>query len=141
MGNEASEVILAGSGGSGVTAGAVWSSDAAIDVRAGVNSAERLRAAQMPQLSHLSQLAQLSPDLRLISLAEAPVGRWVHLVHQGVNGLLGHRLVDLGFTAGARMRVVRKGPAGNLIAVSIRNTVIALRSSEAKSIIVSESGG
>lgn len=51
-------------------------------------------------------------------------------------GLLKQRLVDLGLTPGATLRLVRRGPRGNLIAVSIRGATIALRSDEARSLLV-----
>ncbi len=95
---------------------------------------------QADQIREATGLALV--PLRLeFPLSDAPMGRYVYLVAQRLGGLLGRRLVDLGFTLGAPMRLVRKGPAGSLIAVSIRSTVIALRSSEAKSIIVSPSSG
>ena len=86
-------------------------------------------------------IGQFRSGVSPVPLSEAPIGHYVYLVAQRVEGLLGRRLVDLGFTSGARMRLVRKGPAGSLIAVSIRSTVIALRSTEASSITVSLSRG
>jgi ferrous iron transport protein A len=77
-----------------------------------------------------------SPDT-VKSLPDIPPGREASLVMNRTDGLLGERLVDLGFTPGVSMRLVRKGPKGSLIAISIRNTMIALRSEEARAILVS----
>jgi ferrous iron transport protein A len=122
--------VLTGGGGPDVSVSVNWPYARAMDGLAGDRNAPDRAGTAMP--------CQYAP---YIPLTEAPLGRHVYLVSSGARGLLGRRLVDLGFTAGARMRLVRKGPAESLIAVSIRNTVIALRSSEAKSIIVSESRG
>lgn len=143
--NDESVGVLTGGVGSDVSASANWPyarvmdghamDKRTVDKRAADRHAEERDA---PDLVGVDTLCPASPSL---PLTEAPIGRFVYLVSQGLRGLLGRRLVDLGFTAGARMRLVRKGPAESLIAVSIRSTVIALRSSEAKSIIVSESRG
>ena len=69
-------------------------------------------------------------------LPDIPIGCRVRLAANGLSGLLKQRLVDLGFTPGAPLHLVRRGPKGNLIAVSIRDTMIALRSEEARSLLV-----
>jgi len=72
-----------------------------------------------------------------IPLNELPPGCQALIIAQNVQGLLGKRLYDLGFTPMTETELIRKGPKGNLIAVSIRNTVIALRSREARGVLVS----
>ncbi len=46
------------------------------------------------------------------------------------------RLLALGFTRGARVRVVGFGPAGDLLLLKVHGSVIALRRSEAEYISV-----
>ena len=73
---------------------------------------------------------------QVLPLPDAPSGKAVRLASNETRGLLRQRLIDLGFTAGTGLRLLRKGPKDNLIAVSVRDTVIALRSDEARSIWV-----
>jgi ferrous iron transport protein A len=72
-------------------------------------------------------------------VARCPTSDWVQTVRltsNNTSGLLRQRLIDLGFTVGTDLRLVRRGPKNNLIAVSIRGTIIALRSDEARDIWV-----
>ncbi len=69
-------------------------------------------------------------------LSEMATGLEATLLKHETGGLLGQRLMDLGFTPGTRIKVVRRGPKDNLIAVNIRSTVIALRRLEAGKILV-----
>ena len=52
-------------------------------------------------------------------------------------GLLKERMMALGFTKGALIEVIRKGPEDNLTVYNIRNTMIALRKEESDLILVS----
>ncbi len=70
-------------------------------------------------------------------LSQAIPGEVLRLEEMSVAGLLGRRLLDLGFTPGVEFRVAGIGPRGNLIAVSLRGTLIALRVSEVRGIGVS----
>ncbi|MGI6663337.1 MAG: FeoA family protein [Bacillota bacterium] len=72
----------------------------------------------------------------LTPLPDATTDCPVFLANNEANGLLKQKLVDLGFIAGTPLRLIRRGPKGNLIAVRLRNTVIALRSEEARSLLV-----
>ncbi len=72
----------------------------------------------------------------LIELSGLPPQVVGTLVEVNTAGPLKERLIDLGFTPGCPLRVVRTGPANNLIAVTARQTTVALRSKEAQSIIV-----
>ncbi|MGI6642625.1 MAG: FeoA family protein [Bacillota bacterium] len=69
-------------------------------------------------------------------LSEVAPGLEATLLSHETGTLLAKRLLDLGFTPGTRMKVVRRGPRDNLIAVNIRNTMIALRRLEASKILV-----
>lgn len=52
------------------------------------------------------------------------------------DGLLKERMMALGFTQGASIEVVRKGPEDNLTVYSIRGAMIALRREESDLILV-----
>lgn len=73
---------------------------------------------------------------RLTPLSDTSSGCVMYLASNQTGGLLKQRLVDLGFIKGTPLRLIRKGPGGNLIAVQVRNTVIALRSEEARHLLV-----
>ena len=53
----------------------------------------------------------------------------------GDDGLT-HRLAELGFTPGVRVRYVRRAPLGDPIQVGVRGFEIAVRSSEARRILL-----
>ncbi|NLC12343.1 MAG: ferrous iron transport protein A [Firmicutes bacterium] len=55
-------------------------------------------------------------------------------------GIRRRRLLDLGFVAGAVIKCERKSPLGDPTAYRVRGAVIALRSEEARTIIVREIG-
>lgn len=48
------------------------------------------------------------------------------------------RLMDLGFTKGARVRSLFPSPGGRMIAYGVRGTVIALRKKDAQSVLLRE---
>lgn len=81
-------------------------------------------------------LSDAQVPAHLTPLPDAPEHLTMYLASNGTGGLLKQRLVDLGFTPGTPIRLVRKGPRGSLIAVRLRDTVIALRSDEARLILV-----
>ncbi|HHY11817.1 MAG TPA: ferrous iron transport protein A [Firmicutes bacterium] len=58
----------------------------------------------------------------------------LHQIH--LTGILRLRLLDLGFTHGTLVEVVRKGPGGRLLAVRVRGAVLALRHRDAVRISV-----
>ncbi len=78
----------------------------------------------------------MSNALATVPLPDVPLGCRTCLAANEVTGTLRQRLIDLGFTPGAPVRLVRRGPRGNLIAVCIRDTTIALRADEASSLLV-----
>ncbi len=76
------------------------------------------------------------PSDGLKSLAKVPHGIW----HR-VDSLDGpeeacHRLLDLGFTPGAEVKVAQAAPLGEPLVVVLRGTRLALRKDEAAWIIV-----
>jgi ferrous iron transport protein A len=77
-----------------------------------------------------------SPARRLKNLSEALHGVW----HQ-VESLVGpedacYRLLELGFTPGAEVKVAQAAPLGEPLVVVLRGTRLALRKDEAAWIIV-----
>lgn len=71
----------------------------------------------------------------LLSLGEGDTARVGTLQ---TAGLTRRRLLDLGFTPGARVQCLFSAPSGSPRAYMIRGTVIALRSGDAENITVSE---
>jgi Fe2+ transport system protein FeoA len=77
-----------------------------------------------------------SPALRLMNLSEVLHGVWYQ-----VESLAGpedecYRLLDLGFTPGAEVKVIQAAPMGEPLVVALRGTRLALRKDEAAWIIV-----
>jgi ferrous iron transport protein A len=72
------------------------------------------------------QTAQIS------SLAELEVGNSCRISAITLDGIIRRRIMDMGITPGVLVHCVRKSPAGDPIAFKVRNTVIALRSSDAR---------
>ena len=86
--------------------------------------------------SILCKVKLSSPSAGLKNLAKVPHGIW----HQ-VESLDGpeeacHRLLDLGFTPGAEVKVAQAAPLGEPLVVVLRGTRLALRKDEAAWIIV-----
>jgi len=67
----------------------------------------------------------------LTKLNQLPKGTTAIITSLTANGLMRRRLMDLGFTEGAKVTVIRKSPLGDPTAYRIRGAVIALRKEEA----------
>jgi len=67
----------------------------------------------------------------LTKLNQLPKGTTAIITSLTANGLMRRRLMDLGFTEGAKVTVIRKSPIGDPTAYRIRGAVIALRKEEA----------
>lgn len=83
-----------------------------------------------------SEVGLTAPSQRLKNLAEAAHGVW----HQ-VESLVGpeeacYRLLDLGFTPGAEVKITQAAPLGEPLVVVLRGTRLALRKDEAAWIVV-----
>lgn len=63
-------------------------------------------------------------------LCDIEVGKEIMVECLEAKGLLRERLLALGFTKGAPIEVIRKGPGNNLTAFKVRDTIIALRKEE-----------
>jgi len=60
----------------------------------------------------------------------------VMAIGDGCRGLTRRRLLDMGFTSGARVEVERTGPFGDPRAYKVRGTLVALRHEQAEHILV-----
>lgn len=63
---------------------------------------------------------------RSIPLHDLPVGRWARLSHALARNV-SHRLLDLGFVPGTRLRIVRRAPLGDPVEIEIRGTRLCFR--------------
>ena len=75
-----------------------------------------------------------------VSLADLAPGALARvLAVEGDNEPVGRRLLDLGFTRGSRIRVVRRAPLGDPVEYELRGSRICLRRREAQRIRVDPS--
>jgi ferrous iron transport protein A len=79
----------------------------------------------------------LSPGVLLADLEPGALARV--LAVEGEAEPVGRRLLDLGFTRGSRIRVVRRAPLGDPVEYELRGSRICLRQSEARRIRVDPS--
>lgn len=61
-----------------------------------------------------------------IPLQQLPVGRWARLT-DGLPRNVSHRLLDLGFVPGTRLRIIRRAPLGDPIEIEIRGSRMCFR--------------
>lgn len=71
------------------------------------------------------------------SLNNIKVGNSVKVENIFAEGLLRERMLALGFTKGAKIEVLGRGPSGDPTVYDIRGSMIALRKEEASLICVS----
>lgn len=71
-----------------------------------------------------------------IPLSELDVGEKARIVSIGGSGAVKRRIMDMGFTSGSRIEVIRRAPMGDPIEFRIRGYRISLRKEEAENIIV-----
>lgn len=94
------------------------------------------------QVQVLHEAPPAAPPRR--SLADLPVGTWARVDHISprIQGLLRRRLLDLGFTRGARVKPVLKSAfgKGDPTAYWVRGSLIALRREQAREILIQEEG-
>jgi ferrous iron transport protein A len=69
-------------------------------------------------------------------LSALPSGEQAQVHRVGLPGALGDRLVELGLTSGALVRVLRRAPFGGPLQVQVRDYVLSLRRQEAADILV-----
>lgn len=70
------------------------------------------------------------------NLQEAELGSIVTVQNLSSTGYLRERMLALGLTKGAKIKVVRRGPSGDPTVYNIRGAMIALRKEEASLISI-----
>lgn len=70
------------------------------------------------------------------TLNHLPIGKRAKVIEINNNTNMKRRLLDLGFTVGAKVETLQKSPGGDPIAYLIRGAVIALRSEDSSTIRV-----
>ncbi|MEW5873884.1 MAG: FeoA family protein [Candidatus Zixiibacteriota bacterium] len=73
-----------------------------------------------------------------MTLLNANLGQTVSVVGLTAEGLVRRRLLDLGFTPGARVDVLHRSPMGDPVAYRVRGATIALRGVDANQVLVRE---
>ncbi|HBV86401.1 FeoA family protein [Desulfosporosinus sp.] len=73
-----------------------------------------------------------------IPLSTLKLGQTSSVVHLEVKGLLRRRILDMGIVPGTILTCIGRAPAGDPIAYLVRDTVIALRSEDARLINVEQ---
>ena len=71
-----------------------------------------------------------------VTLNEVPLNSVAKIISIKYDFKNKNRLIELGFTEGCKITPIHKSPLGEPIAYLIRGTVIALRSDDAKNILV-----
>ncbi len=71
-----------------------------------------------------------------VSLADLPPGTRALVVGVDSEGPLGRRLLDLGFVPGTEVRVIRRAPLGDPLALELRGYQLCLRRRDARRIQV-----
>ncbi len=72
-----------------------------------------------------------------IPLSESKINRSYKIFRIKINNNMTlRRMLDLGIVSGTKIKAIHKSPMGNLTAYFIKGTVIALRDSDAKNILV-----
>lgn len=71
-------------------------------------------------------------------LSSLPIGSAGRVKRLEAAGGMGRRLMDLGFTAGARVDCLLSAPGRGMRAYRVRRAVIALREKDARNIILEE---
>jgi len=71
-------------------------------------------------------------------LCELAAGREAVIRSLGGSGAIRQRLLDMGITRGAELRVERRAPLGDPIEIRVKGYYLALRHEEARDILVEE---
>ena len=67
-----------------------------------------------------------------MTLDELKPGQECRVVDVHAEGILGQRLLDMGFISGTRIKVIRNAPLVDPIEISMKGYFLSLRHSEAK---------
>ncbi len=68
------------------------------------------------------------------TLDSIPAGEPFQVTRVALAGVLGDRLVELGFTPGAPVQLLRRAPFGGPLQVQVRDFVLSLRRADARAI-------
>ncbi len=93
-------------------------------------------AAKLPPLIPRFWGRKREKSARALSLAAAPAGQPVRIDSVEGDKQVRFRLLELGFTPGQEVTPIAAAPFGGPVAVALRGTIVALRSSEAACIRV-----
>jgi Fe2+ transport system protein FeoA len=74
-----------------------------------------------------------------LSLARLPIGTQARVIAVNGNGPVARRLMEMGVVPGAPVRVIKAAPLGDPIEVRVRGYHLALRRTEAQTILVTTS--
>lgn len=77
-----------------------------------------------------------SISVRTTTLSQIEIGTKCTIADIHLKGLLRRRMMDLGIIPGTAVECVRRGPAGDPTAYTVRGTTIALRKEDAAKINV-----
>lgn len=93
----------------------------------------------MEILENISVIRWAKPDLppaKEISLASLPVGARARVIAVNGEGTVSRRLMEMGVVPGARVRIIKTAPLGDPMEIRVRGYHLALRRTEAQTIIV-----
>lgn len=76
--------------------------------------------------------------MKLLKLSEAEVGKTYIVARINGKGFVKRRLMDLGVTTKAKLKVVGVAPLGDPLNVEVNGFNVAIRRSEASQVIVEE---
>ncbi|MCD6130050.1 MAG: ferrous iron transport protein A [Deltaproteobacteria bacterium] len=71
-----------------------------------------------------------------MTLDELKPGRECRVIRVTAEGIVGQRLLDMGFSPGTEIKVVRNAPLMDPVDVKLRGFILALRHSEARGVEV-----
>jgi len=79
------------------------------------------------------ELKQQEATLSLSDLKKNEVGK---VIQSQAQGALKHKLISMGFVPGIQIKMVRNAPLRDPIEISIQNSLVTLRRTEAQLIVV-----
>jgi Fe2+ transport system protein FeoA len=71
-----------------------------------------------------------------VSLARLPVGTQARVISISGSGAIARRLMEMGVVPGAPVRIIKAAPLGDPIEIRVRGYHLALRRTEAQTILV-----
>ena len=74
-----------------------------------------------------------------LSLARLPIGAQARVIAVNGSGAIARRLMEMGVVPGAPIRVIKAAPLGDPIEIRVRGYHLALRRTEAQTILVTTS--